>query len=37
MWHHWADVSGKVKKDIASLDEIAKQGLFWRELSYAGH
>jgi len=37
MWHHWADVSDKVKKDIASLDEIAQQGLFWRELSYAGH
>jgi len=37
MWHHWADVSDKAKKDIASLDEIAQQGLFWRELSYAGH
>jgi len=37
MWHHWADVSDKVKKDIASLDEIAQQGLFWRELSHAGH
>ena len=37
MWHHWADVADKVKKDIASLEEIAQQGLFWRELSYAGH
>jgi hypothetical protein len=24
MWHHWADVSDKVKKDIASLDKIAQ-------------
>ena len=37
MWHHWADVEDRVKKDIASLENIARQGLFWRELSYAGH
>jgi hypothetical protein len=37
MWHHWADVADKVKKDVASLENIAQQGLFWRELSYAGY
>jgi hypothetical protein len=38
MWHHWAAVADKVKKDIASLEEIAQQGLYLHagEPSYAG-
>jgi hypothetical protein len=37
MWHHWAAVADKIKKDIASLEEIAQQGLYMGELSYAGY
>jgi hypothetical protein len=39
MWHHWAAVADKTKKDIASLEEIAQQGLYlyMGELSYAGY
>ena len=39
MWHHWAAVANKTKKDIASLEEIAQQGLYLYigEPSYAGH
>lgn len=37
MWHHWAEVADRVKKSIASLEEIAQQGLYIGELSYAGH
>jgi len=36
MWHHWAAVADKVRKDIVSLDRIARQGLYPEELSYAG-
>jgi hypothetical protein len=37
MWHHWAEVADKVEKSIASLQEIAQQGLHTGELSYAGY
>jgi len=37
MWHHWAEVADKIKKNIASLEEIAQQGLYIGELSYAGY
>ena len=39
MWCHWAAVAGKVKKHIASLEEIAQQGLYLYagEPSYAGY
>jgi hypothetical protein len=38
MWHHWATVADKVRKDIASLEEIVQQGLYsyLGEPSYAG-
>jgi len=38
MWHHWALVADKAKKDIASLEEIAQQGLYSYpgEPAYAG-
>ena len=36
MWHHWAGVVDKVKKDIAALEEIARQGLYAGEPFYAG-
>jgi hypothetical protein len=36
MWHHWAAVANKIKKDIVSLEEIARQGLYVGELTYAG-
>lgn len=36
MWHHWAAVADKIKKYIASLEEITQQGLYWGELAYAG-
>ena len=38
MWHHWAAVADKTKKDIASLEKITRQGLYLyiREPSYAG-
>ena len=36
MWHHWAAVADKTKKDIASLEKIAQQGLHLGELSDAG-
>ena len=37
MWHHWTAVACKIKKDIASLEEIAQHGLYSGELSNAGH
>ena len=37
MWHHWAAVADKVRKDIASLEKIAQQGLFEGELLHAGY
>jgi hypothetical protein len=37
MWHHWAAVADKIKKNIASLEEIAQQGLHIGELSYVGY
>jgi len=36
MWHHWDTVARKIKKDIASLEEIAQQGLSLGEFSLAG-
>jgi hypothetical protein len=33
IWHHWAAVANKTRKDIASLEEIAQQGLYLGELS----
>ncbi len=38
MWHHWAAVADKIKKNIASLEEITQQGLYLYvgELSHAG-
>ena len=35
MWHHWTGVADNIKKDIASLEKIAEQGLYMGELSYA--
>ena len=37
MWHHWAEVVGETKDRIASLQEIADQGLYAGEISGAGH
>ena len=37
MWHHWAEVADKLKKDITSLEKIVQQGLYLGELSYAGY
>ena len=37
MWHHWAEVIGETKERIASLQEIADQGLYTGEVSGAGH
>jgi len=37
MWHHWAEVAEKVKRDSVSLEEIVRQGLYVGELSYAGY
>ena len=37
MWHHWAEVVEKLKRDIVSLEKIAEQGLYLGELSYAGY
>jgi len=37
MWHHWDKVAQKIKKDIASLEEIAQQGLSMGEFSLAGY
>ena len=36
MWHHWATVAGKVKKEITSLEEIAQRGLYRGEFFYVG-
>jgi len=27
MWHHWADVAARTKKDIALLEPLAAQGI----------
>ena len=35
MWHHWAEVAEKVRKAIASLENIARQGIYSGERSYA--
>ena len=37
MWHHWADVVKETRERIASLKEIAEQGLYAGEILYAGH
>lgn len=36
LWHHWAGVADKIKRDITSLERIAQQGLYVGELPYAG-
>lgn len=36
MWHHWAAVADKVRKDIASLEKIAQQGLYMGESARVG-
>ncbi len=38
MWHHWAAVADKIKKDTVSLEKIAQQGLYLHtgEPAYAG-
>ena len=36
MWHHWAEVINKIRKDIASIEKIAQEGLCLGEKSYAG-
>jgi len=33
MWHHWTAVAGKIRKDIALLEEIAQHGLYVGERS----
>jgi len=35
MWHHWAAVADEIKKNIASLEEIAQQGLYKYPSSYS--
>ena len=37
MWHHWAAVADKIKKNITSLEEIAQRGLHRGELSHVGY
>ena len=37
MWHHWDKVAQKIKRDIASLEEIAQKGLSMGEFSFAGY
>ncbi len=37
MWHHWADVVKEARERIASLQEIAEQGLYAGEILHAGH
>jgi hypothetical protein len=37
LWHHWAEVADKTRKDITSLEEIAQQGLYTGEFSHAGY
>jgi len=36
MWHHWAEVAGQARKDIAVLEEIAREGLYLSEPVHAG-
>ncbi len=28
MWHHWVEVADKIKPDVASLEDIARYGLY---------
>lgn len=37
MWHHWAEVIEETRKRIASLEEIAQQGLYVGDILRAGH
>jgi hypothetical protein len=37
MWRHWADVMEETKTRIATLEEIAEQGLYVGEILRAGH
>jgi hypothetical protein len=36
MWHHWAEVLEETKERIASLQEIAEQGLYAGEITGVG-
>jgi hypothetical protein len=36
MWHHWAEVLEETEKRIASLQEIAEQGLYAGEIAGVG-
>jgi hypothetical protein len=36
MWHHWAEVLEETEERIASLQEIAEQGLYAGEIVGAG-
>jgi len=36
LWHHWAEVIGKTREALASLEEIASSGLCLEEVIHAG-
>ena len=36
LWHHWAEVVGKTRQALASLEEIASSGLCLGEMIHAG-
>jgi len=36
LWHHWAEVIGKTREALASLEEIASSGLALGEVIHAG-
>lgn len=37
MWRHWTAVANKTRKDVASLEGIARQGLYSGEPAHVGH
>jgi hypothetical protein len=36
LWHHWAEVIGKTREALTSLEEIASSGLCLEEVVHAG-
>ena len=36
LWHHWAEVIGKTREALSSLEEIASSGLCLGEVIHAG-
>ena len=36
MWHHWVEVANHAGKDIAVLQQIAREGLYLSEPLHAG-